>query len=87
VAAIVVLRPRGGSELEVRFAGGPDAVAEVYPSMTRLDATTWPDSFRCTAELVRRVPCHTARLPDDLGRAAQLGPRLIDAVTTRRPTA
>jgi hypothetical protein len=80
VAAIIALEPRGGTDLAIRPLDGPGGLAEIFLSVARLELTTWAPAFRGAAEVVRRVPCHAARLPDDLGRVAQIGPALVAAV-------
>jgi hypothetical protein len=87
VAAIVALDPRGGSELEVTALDGPGGMAAIFLSVTRFEPDAWPGSFRQTAGLIRRVPCHRARLPDDLGRVEQIAAQLLGAVTSRGPRA
>jgi hypothetical protein len=81
LAAIVALDPRGGSKAEVKAVTGPDALAAIFYNVLRLEIETWQPVFSLAAEVIRRVPCYTARLPDDLSRVSRIAPWLVADVT------
>jgi hypothetical protein len=84
LAAIVRLEPRGGSRLHVRSLAGPEALAAVFPNLLRLGPETAPAGFSRAADLVRAVPCFSARLPDDLRLLGAVAVELVERVASFR---
>jgi hypothetical protein len=80
LAAIIALAPRGGARLQLTELDDPRALAEVFPSVIRLEHETWSAPFAHTARLVESVPCYLGRLPDDLGRVYEAATELISTI-------
>jgi hypothetical protein len=85
VAAVVRLEPRGGPGLTVEEIRGAEAMAAVFPSVFRIELDDVPRAFRQVGELVRQIPCFTARLPDDLGRLPEISLALLSRLGAVRP--
>lgn len=81
VVAVVTLEAREPAPAVVRPLSAADAMAWVFPSVLRLEPSTWPAAYARTGELLRRVPCHRARLRDDLEAVADEAAELVAATT------